>query len=74
MQYVVHINKQKCCQCVASSVYVRANSVVAYTKCVNDYFVCLLDVYRAKLRTVLSHRMWISSDRLLVVASDEMCI
>ena len=74
MQYVVHVNKQKCCQWIASLVYVRANSVVAYTKCVNDFVVRLLDMYRAKLRTLLSHRRWISSDGLLVVASDEMCI
>jgi len=53
---------------------VGANSVLAYTKCINDFVVRKLDMYRAALRTVLPHRIWISSDGLLVVASDKMCI
>jgi len=52
--------------------YVGANSVVAYTKCINDFVMRKLDMYRATLRTVLSHRSWISSGGLLVAASDKM--
>jgi len=39
-----------------------------------DFIVRLLNMYSAKFRTVLSHRMCISLNGLLVVASDEICI
>jgi len=53
---------------------VGANSVLAYTKCITDFVVRKLEMYRAALRTVLPHRRRISSDGLMVVASDKMCI
>jgi hypothetical protein len=68
-QYVVHVNK--ICWCVTRLVNVGANLVTAYTKCIYGFVVRILNMYGAKLRNLLSHRRWISSDGLLVVISDK---